>query len=451
MAVSITEVLEKSYAAQNGIIAGDILLKINGYEITDILDYRFFETESYLKLELMRQNEPYTVEINKGQYSAIGLEFETYLMDEQRSCKNNCIFCFIDQLPKGMRKTLYFKDDDERLSFIFGNYITLTNISDKEIDRIIKMRISPINISVHTMNPVLRCWMMRNRFAGDSLRYLYKLAEAGIKLNCQIVLCPGINDGEELRLSLSEFFKLGDNILSVACVPVGLSAHREGLYQLNSYNEQTAGEVIDIIEEYGEKFIELRSERVVYPSDEFYLIAKRNLPKVEFYEDFPQIENGVGMLMNLKDEFDFALSQREESNFNLSAKRAVTSVTGEAAADFLNIMLDELRAKCDNLTIDVIAVHNDFFGGMVDVAGLVTGGDIIKTLSGRELGDELLVPKVMLKSDEDIFLDDVTLEDVGKKLNIKVRKVENNAEALIAAILGEEEPENNYNWQSYER
>ena len=451
MAVSITEVLEKSYAARSGIVADDMLLKINGYEITDILDYRFFETESYLKLELMRQNEPYTVEINKGQYSAIGLEFETYLMDEQRSCKNNCIFCFIDQLPKGMRKTLYFKDDDERLSFIFGNYITLTNISDKEIDRIIKMRISPINISVHTMNPVLRCEMMRNRFAGDSLRYLYKLAEAGIKLNCQIVLCPGINDGDELRLSLSEFFKLGDNILSVACVPVGLSEHREGLYPLNSYNEQTAGEVIDIIEEYGEKFIELRSERVVYPSDEFYLIAKRNLPKVEFYEDFPQIENGVGMLMNLKDEFDFALSQREESNFNLLAKRAVTSVTGEAAADFLNIMLDELRAKCDNLTIDVIAVHNDFFGGMVDVAGLVTGGDIIKTLSGRELGDELLVPKVMLKSDEDIFLDDVTLEDVGKKLNIKVRKVENNAEALIAAILGEEEPENNYNWQSYER
>ena len=451
MAVSITEVLEKSYAARSGIVADDMLLKINGYEITDILDYRFFETESHLKLELMRQNEPYTVEINKGQYSAIGLEFETYLMDEQRSCKNNCIFCFIDQLPKGMRKTLYFKDDDERLSFIFGNYITLTNISDKEIDRIIKMRISPINISVHTMNPVLRCEMMRNRFAGDSLRYLYKLAEAGIKLNCQIVLCPGINDGDELRLSLSEFFKLGDNILSVACVPVGLSEHREGLYPLNSYNEQTAGEVIDIIEEYGEKFIELRSERVVYPSDEFYLIAKRNLPKVEFYEDFPQIENGVGMLMNLKDEFDFALSQREESTFNLSAKRAVTSVTGEAAADFLNIMLDELRSKCDNLTIDVIAVHNDFFGGMVDVAGLVTGGDIIKTLSGRELGDELLVPKVMLKSDEDIFLDDVTLEDVGKKLNIKVRKVENNAEALIAAILGEEEPENNYNWQSYER
>jgi len=451
LAVSITEVLEKSYAARSGIVADDMLLKINGYEITDILDYRFFETESHLKLELMRQNEPYTVEINKGQYSAIGLEFETYLMDEQRSCKNNCIFCFIDQLPKGMRKTLYFKDDDERLSFIFGNYITLTNISDKEIDRIIKMRISPINISVHTMNPVLRCEMMRNRFAGDSLRYLYKLAEAGIKLNCQIVLCPGINDGDELRLSLSEFFKLGDNILSVACVPVGLSEHREGLYPLNSYNEQTAGEVIDIIEEYGEKFIELRSERVVYPSDEFYLIAKRNLPKVEFYEDFPQIENGVGMLMNLKDEFDFALSQREESTFNLSAKRAVTSVTGEAAADFLNIMLDELRSKCDNLTIDVIAVHNDFFGGMVDVAGLVTGGDIIKTLSGRELGDELLVPKVMLKSDEDIFLDDVTLEDVGKKLNIKVRKVENNAEALIAAILGEEEPENNYNWQSYER
>ena len=451
MAVSITEVLEKSYAAQNGIIAGDILLKINGYEITDILDYRFFETESYLKLELMRQNEPYTVDINKGQYSAIGLEFETYLMDEQRSCKNNCIFCFIDQLPKGMRKTLYFKDDDERLSFIFGNYITLTNISDKEIDRIIKMRISPINISVHTMNPILRCEMMRNRFAGDSLRHLYKLAEAGIKLNCQIVLCPGINDGDELRLSLSEFFKLGDNILSVACVPVGLSAHREGLYPLNSYNEQTAGEVIDIIEEYGEKFIEMRSERVVYPSDEFYLIAKRNLPKVEFYEDFPQIENGVGMLMNLKDEFDFALSRRDKSTFDLSAKRAVTSVTGEAAADFLNIMLDELRSKCDNLTIDVIAVHNDFFGGMVDVAGLVTGGDIIKTLSGRELGNELLVPKVMLKSDEDIFLDDVTLEEVGKKLNIKVRKVENNAEALVAAILGEEGPVNNYNWQSYER
>lgn len=437
MAVRVDRIEPGSRGESLGILPGDELLSINGHAIVDVLDYRFFETERELRLELTRNGKPYTLELVKPQYAEIGLEFETYLMDEQHSCRNKCIFCFIDQLPPGMRKTLYFKDDDDRLSFLFGNYITLTNVDDREIDRVLKMRISPINVSVHTMNPALRCKMMNNRFAGDSLRHLYRLAEGGIKLNCQIVLCPGINDGKELEFSLDELYGLGDSLLSVACVPVGLTRYRENLFPLSPYSRETAGAVVDLLERYGEKFLAARGSRTVFASDEFYLLAQRPIPPLEFYEDFPQIENGVGMLRDFQDAFDWALEDLE-----LPEKpRKVTIPTGEAAFEFLDSLLDGLREKCHNLTIDLIPVHNDFFGGAVNVTGLLTGQDIEKALRGRKLGDQVLIASNMLKADEDIFLDDMTLEELGQRLGVPTVRVGNTGDALAAAVAGTAPPD----------
>ena len=432
MAVKIDGVEPHSRAEKAGVRAGDILLAINGHEITDVLDYRFFETERNVRLNLCRSGKEYSAEIVKPQYAQLGLCFDTYLMDQQRSCRNKCIFCFIDQLPPGMRETLYFKDDDDRLSFLFGNYITLTNIDDREIDRVLKMHISPINISVHTMDPELRCKMMNNRFAGDSLRHLYRLAEGGIRLNCQIVLCPGVNDGPALESTLHKLFDLGESLLSVACVPVGLTRYREGLYPLTPYNRETAGEVLDLIERFGEQFRKARGSRTVFASDELYLMAERPIPPLEFYEDFPQIENGVGMLRNLQDEFVWALEELRLPE----QPRKVTIPTGEAGYAFLDSMLDGLRAKCHNLTIDLVPVHNDFFGGTVDVTGLLTGVDIVGVLKGRELGDAVLLASNMMKSGEDIFLDDMTLEELRRELGVPSFRVENTGEALAGAIAG---------------
>ncbi len=412
-------------------------MSINGHGIIDVLDYRFFETERELRLELEREGNPYTLELAKPQYAELGLEFATYLMDEQRSCRNKCIFCFIDQLPPGMRETLYFKDDDDRLSFLFGNYVTLTNMDDREVDRILQMHISPINVSVHTMNPELRCKMMQNRFAGDSLRHLYRMAEGGVKLNCQIVLCPGVNDGEHLAYTLEKLWGLGESLLSVACVPVGLTRFREGLFPLQPFDRESARAALDILEEYGEKFRRERGSRTVYPSDEFYLIARRPLPPLEFYEDLPQIENGVGMLRDLEDAFLWAL----EDCILPEKPRRVTIPTGEGVFPFLNSMLDALRAKSSALQIDLVPVRNDFFGGTVDVTGLLTGQDIVKALKGRELGDEILLAGNMMKAGEDIFLDDMTLEDLSQALHTPARRVPNTGDALLMAVLGQETPQ----------
>ena len=419
MAVTINGVAEKSRAQRVGIQPGDVLVAINGHEIIDVLDYRFFETERELRLSLRRGGESYEVELVKPQYAELGLEFETYLMDKQRSCRNKCVFCFIDQLPPGMRETLYFKDDDDRLSFLFGNYITLTNIDDREVDRILQMHISPINVSVHTMDPQLRCTMMHNRFAGDSLRHLYRLAEGGIHLNCQIVLCPGVNDGPALEHTLEEFWSLGEGLLSVACVPVGLTRYREGLYPLVPFNRQTAGEALDILERWGARWKAERGARTVYASDELYLLAGRPIPPLEFYEDFPQIENGVGMLRNLQDEFDWALEDLELPD----TPRRVTIPTGECGFQFLNQLLDGLRRKCHNISIDLLPVHNDFFGGTVNVTGLLTGQDILKNLQGQDLGDEVLLATNMMKAGEDIFLDDMTREELSAALGVPCRRV----------------------------
>ncbi len=435
--VTISGVEDGSRAQRAGVRPGDVLVSINGHAIGDVLDYRFFETERELRLELLRAGEPYAVELAKPQYAELGLEFDTYLMDRQRSCRNNCVFCFIDQLPKGMRETLYFKDDDDRLSFLFGNYITLTNIDSREVDRILQMHISPINISVHTMDPELRCKMMNNRFAGESLRHLHRLAQGGILLNCQIVLCPGLNDGEALEYSLSELCRLGGSLQSVACVPVGLTRYREGLYPLTPFDRDTARAALEIIERWGDKMKEEAGARKVFASDELYLLAGRDLPPAEFYEDFPQIENGVGMLRDLEEGFLWALEEMEP----FRGQRRVTIPTGECGFAFLNKMLDGLREKCDNIKIDLIPVRNEFFGGTVNVTGLLTGRDILAQLSGRELGDELLIAGNMLKAGEDVFLDDMTLEELGRRLGVPARRVGGSGEDLLAAILGEERKE----------
>ncbi len=440
MSVIISGVAAGSRAESLGILPGDLLLSINGHEVVDVLDYRFLETERELRLALSRNGREYRVECAKPQYAEIGLEFETYLMDQQHSCRNKCVFCFIDQLPPGMRETLYFKDDDDRLSFLFGNYITLTNIDDREIDRILRMHISPINVSVHTMDPELRCRMMNNRFAGESLKYLYRLAEGGVKLNCQIVLCPGVNDGPALEHTLEKLGELGESLLSVACVPVGLTRYREGLYPLTSFTKETAAAALDILERFGQKFQKERGSRTVYPSDEFFLLAGRPIPGLEYYEDFPQIENGVGMLRNLQDEFDWAMEEVGVPEY-LDAPRKVTIATGEAPYLFLQNLLDGLRAKCHNLTIDLLPVKNDFFGGGVNVTGLLTGQDLLKNLRGRDLGDAVLLSGSMMKADEDVFLDGMTREDLEKALGVPVIRVGNTGEALLCAILGKEAPE----------
>ena len=432
MAVKIDGVAEKSRAQRAGIQPGDVLVSINGHEIVDVLDYRFFETERELRLSLTREGAPYEVELVKPQYAEIGLEFSTYLMDEQRSCRNKCIFCFIDQLPRGMRKTLYFKDDDDRLSFLFGNYITLTNIDDREVDRILQMHISPINVSVHTMDPELRCKMMHNRFAGDSLRHLYRLAQGGIKLNCQIVLCPGVNDGPALEHTLEEFWSLAEGLLSVACVPVGLTRYREGLYPLVPFDRESAGKAIDVLERWGDRFKAERGMRTVYPSDEFYLIAERTLPPYAFYEDFPQIENGVGMLRDLEEELTWALEEIP----GRAVRRRVTIPTGEAAFEFLNGLFDRVREKFPGLEINLVPVKNDFFGGTVDVTGLLVGQDLVRRLRQETLGDEILIPGAMLMADEDVFLDDMTLEALSAALGVPAKRMQKDAGGELRDILG---------------
>ena len=450
--VTVTGVEPGSRAAHAGIEPGDRLISINGHEIGDILDYRFFETERELRLVLSRSDKEYRLELVKPRYAGLGLEFESYLMDRERSCRNKCVFCFIDQLPKGMRETLYFKDDDDRLSFLFGNYITLTNIDDREVDRILQMHISPINVSVHTMDPELRCRMMNNRFAGESLRHLYRLAKGGVGLNCQIVLCPGLNDGQALEFTLGELCGLEGSLQSVACVPVGLTRYREGLYPLTAFDRETANEALGIIERWGDRCKAQRGARTVYASDELYILAGRELPTLEFYEDFPQIENGVGMLRDLEDSFLWALE--EAGDLTLSSPRHVTIPTGECGFEFLNKMLDVLRDRCNNLSIDLVPVRNDFFGGTVNVTGLLTGGDICAKLAGRELGDAVLIANNMLRAGEDVFLDDMTLSELSERLGVTAVRVGGSGEDLFAAVMGiertDEAGHDPYEYKSWE-
>lgn len=434
MAVVIAEVLQGSVADKAGIKPGDTLISINGHTIEDVLDYRFYLTEERLSLICERDGKSRETVVCKAEYEDIGLEFDTYLMDKQRHCKNHCIFCFIDQMPKGMRESLYFKDDDARLSFLFGNYITLTNLSDRDVERIIEMHISPVNISVHTTNPGLRVKMMKNPRAGESLKLIKRLADAGITINCQLVLCPGINDGPELIRSLIDLGALYPGVQTVSCVPVGLTDHREGLYPLTPYDKSSAAEVIRIIDTFSEGFTQMHGTRTAYASDEFYLTAGLPIPDASFYGDFAQLENGVGMLSLLRSEVEAALSDQDGD----SRSRRVSIATGVAAHPFLNGLVDEIQKKWHTVECTVYPIINDFFGHKITVAGLLTGRDIIAQLKDKPLGDELLLSSSMLRDGTDVFLDDVTLPEMEKALGIPIRVVENDGYAFVDAVIGED-------------
>lgn len=435
MAVRITSVEPGSPARRARIHKGDTLISINGNAITDVLDYRFYMTDEHLEILLCDQEKKLrTVVVEKDEYDDLGLEFETYLMDRQMGCKNACIFCFVDQTPPGMRKSLYFKDDDTRMSFLFGNYTTLTNLKEGDIQRIIKMHISPINISIQTMNPVLRVQMMKNPFAGESLKFVRMLTEGGIKINTQIVLCPGYNDGEQLEYSLSELAKLGPNVQSIAVVPVGLTRYREKLTPLRGFFPQEAVEVVKTMERWGEYFCKEYGTRTAYASDEFYILAGKDFPPCEFYEDFAQLENGVGMMTLM--QHDFAQALKEAQLEQSPAAHRCTIATGQLAYPMMQDFAERVQQAFPQVQVQVKKIRNDFWGPTITVAGLITGQDLLAQLEGLDLGSELLIPANMLRHEQDRFLDDLTLEQVQETLGMPVLPVENDAFELLARMLG---------------
>lgn len=418
--VKILSVDKKSRAERAGIAAGDILISINGREINDVLDYRFHLTNSKITLKCRREGEEYTVEIRKQQYDDIGLEFETPLMDKKHSCENKCIFCFIDQLPRGMRKTLYFKDDDSRLSFLHGNYITLTNLHDSDIDRIIEMHISPVNISVHTTNPDLRVQMMHNKRAGEVLSYMRKLADAGISLCGQIVLCKGINDGEELLRSMRDLSELFPAMQSVSIVPAGLTRYREKLFPLEQYTKDEACAVIDMVDKFAAECKEKYGARIFFCADELYLRAQRELPDEEYYEGYSQIENGVGMITSLVTEFEDEMNFLDEYLENYKAPRKISIATGVASYDTIKKMAVRLEAAVEGLEMNVYKIINHFFGESITVAGLLTGKDMSEQLKDKDLGELLIFPSNALRAGEDIFLDDMTPTQLSEIIGVPV-------------------------------
>lgn len=432
MAVEIKSVIKNSPVSRSDIKSGDILVSVNGHEIADVLDYMYYSAEIHTELVIERNGIQHEFSIIKSEYDDLGLEFETFLMDKKQSCCNKCIFCFIDQMPPNMRETLYFKDDDARLSFLQGNYVTLTNLNQKDIDRIIQMKLS-INVSVHTTNPELRCMMMNNRFAGEKLDYLRQFAEAGISMNCQIVLCPGINDGKELERTLTDLGNLMPNIQSVAVVPVGLTKYREGLYPLSLFDKKGAIETLDLIEKFQNKFFQEYGTRLVFAADEFYITAERELPPEEEYEDYCQYENGVGMMRSLISEFDSAFDNAEDDEI----KECHTSIaTGALAYKYISKLIEKTEEKWHNISCKVYKIRNDYFGETITVTGLITGQDLIAQLKNQPLGDVLLLTSNMIKRDSDLFLDDCTISEVEKALNVKIKIIDNDGFSLFDAITG---------------
>ena len=434
--VKITEVSKNSRAAKKGVLAGDLLVSINGREIADVLDYRFFLTNTEVTLSLLRDGEPLEVTIRKQEYDDIGLDFETPLMDKKRSCQNKCIFCFIDQLPKGMRETLYFKDDDSRLSFLHGNFITMTNLDVKDIDRIIEMHISPVNVSVHTTNPELRVKMMNNKRAGLVLNYLPRLARAGITICGQLVLCRGINDGVELYRSMRDLYHLGEALESVSIVPAGLTKHRDKLYPLTPYTPEEAAAIIDMVENFAARCLADCGSRKFFCADELYLRAGRPLPSEDYYEGYAQIENGVGMITSLMTEFEDEMNFLAEDLAEYKAPRTVSICTGVAAYPTIKAMAARLEAQVAGLTIHVYEIVNHFFGESVTVAGLLTGKDMSEQLAGKELGDVLFFPENTLRAGEDVFLDDMTPEALSEKLGVPVMPGRNDGGEFVREMLG---------------
>ena len=434
--VLIRSVDSGSLADMNGIKADDVLLSVNGHEINDVLDYRFYLADREAALLIKRGDEQFEVTLKNHGSSEIGLEFDTPLMDKKRCCANKCIFCFIDQNPCGMRDTIYFKDDDSRLSFIHGNYITLTNLFERDVERIIKMRISPVRVSVHTTNPELRCQMMKNKRAGDVLSYLGRFADAGLELNGQIVLCRGINDGDELERSMTDLEKFCPALTSVSIVPAGLTKHRDGLYDLRDFTKEEAGAVIDQVNAFGKKCLEKHGSRIFFCADEFYIKAGREIPSEDYYEDYAQLDNGVGMLRSFEEDFKFELEKFEDLNFD--TPRRVSVATGYAAYDMIAGLVGLI--KKDNFDAKVYRIRNDFYGESVTVSGLLTGQDIAAQLKDKDLGDELLIPANALRYGENVFLDDMTTDELSSRLgNIKITPSGSDGIDFLLKILGQEQ------------
>ena len=416
MAIKIQTVEPGSPAQQLGLGPGDELLSVDGNPLNDALDYEFYTDSSSFHLKARIQGAVQEWDVHREARGPFGCDFATYLGDEKHSCSNHCMFCFIDQLPPGMRESLYFKDDDERLSFLFGNYITMTNMQDHEIDRIIKMHISPINISVHTTNPQLRVRMLANRRGGETLKYLDRLVEGGIEVNCQLVLCRGINDGDELRRTLTDLLKLTPMVQSIAAVPCGITDYRKNLYPQVPYDAASSAEVIDILEEFGDECKARHGKRIIYPSDEWYLNAGRPLPPAEFYEDYAQLENGVGMWRLFEQEF---LAELDKPHRVYGSKK-MDVVTGTLAAPLIEAMMAELHRQYPMIEVTVHPIQNKFFGGNVSVAGLVTATDILAQCKGKLQSSVLGVPEVMLRSERDMFLDSVTVDELAQQLGVKI-------------------------------
>ncbi|HPO77976.1 MAG TPA: DUF512 domain-containing protein [Thermoclostridium caenicola] len=433
--IRISGVQAGSIAEELGIETGDYLVSINGNAICDVFDYRFHTADEFLTLEIEKQNgERWSAEIEKAEEEDLGLEFDNPLMDEEKSCSNKCVFCFIDQLPPGMRETLYYKDDDARLSFLFGNYITMTNLKEEEIDRIIRYRMSPINVSVHTTNPSLRVKMLNNRFAGDVLQKIKRFTDAGITVNSQIVLCPGLNDGKELDRTLRDLTDLYPWMHSISVVPVGLTRYREGLYPLEPFNRESAAQVVDQVQSWQRALMEKHGSRVVYLADEFYLMTGRPLPPYEDYEDFPQIENGVGMVASFVHEALEALSGLEAGRGETSS-RQVSIATGTLFYPIMEELVRRVEEKIPGIRLTVFPVENRFFGGQVSVTGLLTGQDLLRTLKDRELGDALLLSRCMFRAGTEVLLDDLTRSDLEKALGVPVMISDNQGDAFVDNLM----------------
>ena len=431
MAMKIARVEPGSEAEALGLGPGDELLSVDENELNDSLDYDFYTDSKSFHLKAKVADGIREWDVQRTERGPFGCDFQTYLGDQKHSCSNHCMFCFIDQLPPGMRESLYFKDDDERLSFLFGNYITMTNMQDHEIERIIKMHISPINISVHTTNPQLRVRMLANKRGGEVLKYLPRLVQGGIAVNCQLVLCRGINDGDELRRTLTDLLALRPQVGSIAAVPAGVTDYRKGLYKLTPYDKKTAAATLDILEEFAQKCRAEYGRSVIYPSDEWYLTAERPLPPAEFYDAFAQLEDGVGMWRLYHDTF----LEELENYTGLVLPHSMDVVTGTLAGPLIRECADALMQKYPQVKITVHEIKNEYFGGNVSVAGLVTGTDIIKQCSGRLHSDLLAVPEVMIRDEKGQFLDDITLEELGRALGCRAVSIPTDGGGCCKAML----------------
>ena len=416
-----------------GIEPGDKLLAINGSEIQDVFDYYYYEESEQLLLLIEKPDgEEWELEIEKDEDESLGIEFDQSLMDEYRSCRNKCMFCFIDQMPKGMRETLYFKDDDSRLSFLQGNYITLTNMSDHDVERIVKYRLEPINISFQTTNPELRCKMLHNRFAGEALKKVDILYRGQIEMNGQIVLCKGVNDGEELERTIRDLTGYLPYLKSVSIVPVGLTKYRDGLYPLEPFTKEDAKEVLSVIHRWQEKIYQEHGIHMIHAGDEWYVLAEEEVPEEERYDGYLQLENGVGMMRLLFNEVQEALSAVTGDG----RQREISLATGRLMYPYIGKILEEIRKKFPNITTHLYAIRNDFFGERITVSGLITGQDLTGQLKGQPLGERLLLPCNMLKIGEPVFLDDFTLEEVENSLQVKTDIVKSSGQDLLDAVIG---------------